>query len=278
MTDDLNEILAGRNTQAEENPVPVEIVEKPERQEASNPVESAQPDLSDETPDTDAQVPVQARNAERNKRKAAEKERDDYKQHLERMTGEMSMLRQMFQQAPQFQPQQQEQKPKPEFWEDPNAYTGSVVDERLSPLERKLEQQSQAIAINQYGKETVEKAYQAMGQAIQRGDPNAIFEYQKIKANSALPYNDIVSWFQKDSVLNEVGQDPAAYRQKLKDELKLELAAEFQSQNAAPQQQQPAQSVNLPSSFSRGGQGNSRPVPIDPNASLDQILKGRKRT
>lgn len=110
-------------------------------------------------------------------------------------------------------PKPEPDKPAPEIWDDPNGF----VQAALTPVQQALQQQaerfSMRMAVKDHGKEVVQAAYAALGDAIQSGDPSARAEYQRIKSSDD-PYEDIVQWHKRSQTLKTVGDDPNAWLEK----------------------------------------------------------------
>lgn len=274
----LDEILSARTPEKVE--VEIEVSPKAE-------VVKPEPEEDDEGDDK-VQGLQNALTAERGKKRSTRAEFETYKEQSERekaeLRGRLDQLAYQMQMMGQ-QPRAEPPKPQeiPQIWDDPDKWGGHIVNQALTPVQQQLQQTketfSKQLAAIKYSDEMVGKAEEALKtaarEAVQRGDQFTIAEWQRI-VNSESPYMEAVKWYQNRNVQTEIGGDLTAYKTKLREELKAELAAEFaQSQGGQPQQQPAA--VNLPSSFSKGGQGGSRPVAIDPNASLDTILAGRKK-
>jgi hypothetical protein len=92
--------------------------------------------------------------------------------------------------------------------------------------------------------------------------------------SSENPWVAAVEWHQQQTVMAEIGSDPAAYKQKLRDELKAELMAEFQQgQQPGAQRAAPV----MPGNFATGRNVGARTGPAyagPPN--LDDILGMRR--
>lgn len=90
-----------------------------------------------------------------------------------------------------------------------------------------------------YGRELVEEASKA---AFDRGLDGHF-------ASRANPHEEAVSWYQAERLKNEVGNDPAAYKERVKAELRAELLAELRAGTPAPQ--------NLPPSLASATKASS---------------------
>jgi hypothetical protein len=140
----------------------------------------------------------------RERAQAAERERDELKRALEHI---------------QRQQQAQQQKPAevPDIFADPDAYTRHINETvHRTTTEMRLEFDMQLAEVRH--PDVFPKAYDAFIQAVGNpGRPNPQLYHEIMGARS--PGQAIVDWFKRDTVLREVGTDPAAYRQKLQNEL-----------------------------------------------------------
>ncbi len=153
-----------------------------------------------------------------------------------------------------------EPEPKaPDFWENPDEYLSG----KLAPVQQQIETQrdqfSRMLAETAHGAETVNAAYTAFD--AYPPSPAKAAQYEAIR-RSANPYAALVEWHKRERAQAEIGDDPAAYREKLK----AELLAEWQGGNApAPASAAPV----MPSNFAaarnvgnRGGPAWSGPQPL----------------
>ena len=137
-----------------------------------------------------------------------------------------------------------------DFFTDPDA----AIRQSLSPVEQRLEQMerqwtlraSRAEALATIGKEAVDAAEQAVKDAMDANDPE-VFQLREIMMRSAHPVEEAVKWHQRRSVLHEVGDDPVAYKERLKAELLAELQG-TQPAQPATQRQNPSPAV-MPSNL-----------------------------
>lgn len=169
-------------------------------------------------------------------------------------------------------------KPAPEIWDDPNGF----VQAALTPVQQALQQQaerfSMRMAVKEYGKDTVQAAYAALGTAMQAGDPSARAEYQRIKQSDD-PYEDIVQWHKRSQTLQKVGDDPekwleARLEERLKDPT---YQAQLLERIRGTAQQQPQQRpvTQLPPSLNRATR--AAPSAEDDDNSDAGLLKSALR-
>lgn len=111
--------------------------------------------------------------------------------------------------------------PKPELWENPDDYVDQRVQQTVAPVAQSqaqiVEHFSKMLAVRDHGQEAVQSAYVAMDSAVKSGDPEAYAAYRRVMS-SMDPYGELISWNKRQSVLREVGNDPAAYRAKVQDD------------------------------------------------------------
>lgn len=172
------------------------------------------------------------------------------KQKTKRYTEEVSSLRQeiadrdaawerritalMEAQKPKPEPQQ-----KPDWFENPDAAAQHTMQEAVNPrfdaVNRMLMENARLVAGVKYGDDKIEAADKAFMEAVQSGkiDPA---DYQKVTTAPNI-FAAAVQWHQRQQAQAEIGDDPAAYKQRLRDELKAELLAELQQGNGQQTQQ-----------------------------------------
>jgi hypothetical protein len=152
-----------------------------------------------------ASVPSSRLREESERARNAERERDDLRAEIARLRATPQQPR----------TEQQPQAPK-EIWDDPKAF----VQEAVSPLEQAMRRQGEAIsrrfAVQEFGQELVNAAFEDMKQA-RATDPASQVELQRI-LSSDHPFGELVAWHKNRLVLKEVGSDPAAYRNRILEE------------------------------------------------------------
>jgi len=179
-------------------------VEQPSEAQAKAPAEtpaqaeqpSAQPVAGQQAQEDAHRVPLRELLDERDKRQALQRQIEELRRQV-----------------------QPKEAPKaPEFWEQPEGNIDHRVQQAVQPLVQELimqrEQTSRALAAIQYGEDTVNEAYKDLETRIQSGDPVARFDYQRVMAQPN-QYAALVQLHQQRKALNEIGNDPNAYREKL---------------------------------------------------------------
>ena len=166
---------------------------------AETPVEAKEPPAQPvaQQPQEDAhRVPLRELLDERDKRQALQRQIEELRRQV----------------------QPKEPQKAPEFWEQPEGNIDHRVQQAVQPLVQELimqrEQTSRALAAIQYGEDTVNEAYKDLETRIQSGDPVARFDYQRVMAQPN-QYAALVQLHQQRKALNEIGNDPNAYREKL---------------------------------------------------------------
>jgi len=120
---------------------------------------------------------------------------------------------------------------------DPVAWAEKQFASRVTPIEqREFETRmhfSSRLASIDYGKETVSAAKTALEQAVAAGTLNEKTVEAQLRA-SPDPWGDIVKWHQQNTVISEVGNDPAAYEAKVRAKILAEMQGTAPAQQAAP--------------------------------------------
>jgi hypothetical protein len=235
--------------------------EEPAEEQPSEPEPEAKAEPAKEPPpQQEHRVPLAEHLSEREKRQAAERERDEERRQRESDRRELQALQRQIEEL---------KKPKtepPDFYADPQAFVRSQLD----PVQQTVQQQQEAMidrfsrmmAVQQHGKDTVDAAYKALEDQVQ-ANPAARFEAQRIW-QSEHPYGELISWHKRQTALSEIGEDPAAYRQRLREELlkdpsfqaEVIAATKAAAQSPAAGQPRPQTTTRLPPSLNRAtGQG-----------------------
>lgn len=155
---------------------------------------------------------------------------------------------QLWQLQQQLQAQQQ---PKPEpvdIFADPDGYKHHVaqtMDQRLKAMEGNF---SLRLAAYKHG-DTFHEAWSDMMNRTQMGDDSL----RQQVLQSPDPGETLVQLYQREKVYSEVGNDPNAYREKLKAELLKDQTFLAEALNAARgvASAQPTQKINLPPSLNK---------------------------
>lgn len=267
---DLDEIMAGRGASASD-PAPVQSPESnspppdPVQQDAGP---QDEPEVGQENDADPVGGLRKALDAERGKGRK-------YKEELASVREELSGFKQQFtgfiqafqaQRGPQQPPQE---KPKPDLWDDPNAFVGNTVNEALNPVQQALDFNSRLIAQATHTPDKVSEAEQAFLAAYNSGqlDPR---DYHAV-VGSPNRYHAAVEWY---------GRRPEAVRASLEAEIEASILAKYgispgqnaQAASSAPAAAPSAQS--MPTSFAGHRSAGPRTAPqwSGPQA-LSDIMK-----
>lgn len=149
-------------------------------------------------------APITALLDEREKRQAAERKAEEVSQRLAQIERQMQQAQ---------QPQQ-----KPDFFDNPDA----AIQQQITSVKM---QQSRFLAEREFGPEVVAQAYAYFDEHPE--------ESQALVAHPS-PFHAAVEHFKKQQFLAEVGADPDAWKQKLREELEQEFASRQPTQPKAP--------------------------------------------
>jgi hypothetical protein len=189
--------------------------------------------------------------------------------------------------TPPAQPQQNAPQPQaPDFFADPEGAVRAMIAEHVQPLAahqgRMTEQMSQQFAVQNHGAEAVQAAYAELENRIAVNPTAARGEYQRIMS-SGNPWGELVKWHKNETALKEIGNDPVAYRERLKAELLEEMkgqpapaAPNAQASPAAPAAPAPVLPTNLAAARNAGVR--SGPAYGGPLALQDIFDRAQKKT
>ncbi len=209
------------------------------------------PEAEEKPPEPERGPPAWRLKEEADARRAAEQERDRYRVELETFR------------------RQQEQKPKPDMFENPDAFVEQGVRSQVDPVKSELAQLREEFslerAILKHGNEKVEAAYRALeGGMATNPAVNAVYRQAMASRD---PYKVILDWHQKETVYSTIGNDPIAYAKKQAMELAKSdpaFAAEMLSHIRGATQTRPsATTTQLPPSLSRVSSGLPRATDED---------------
>jgi len=197
--------------------------------------DSAQSGEDDAPPASDGRqghIPIATLLDEREKRQKAEQRAEEIERKLR-----------------DFETQKQSEaneKPAPDPIDDPQAYNQHI--ERIATMQRFAT--LEAVARDSHGDDKVEAA---QNDFKAQADKNPSLWQEFYQARS--PYGYLLKWHERQSVLSEIGEDPAAYRERIRQE----VLAEAQAQAEQPAGQPASRPANPPPSLARGGQGGATP-------------------
>lgn len=203
--------------------------------------ESAKPDAQ-EPKDKPEDWSFAAYKDEKEKRKELERKAADYERQLQ------EFMRQ--------QPQ-----PKPQYvdpLDDPEGFNKSL-DSRINDVAFKTTLTiSERFARQEHGAETVDATNAWLM------EPSNAHILQQAKT-SADPWGDAVKAYKRAQVMSEIGEDPQAYRERIRAEIREQLEAEYSSSEnpQAPAQPRPSNFSAARNAGKRSGPVWSGPVPLD---------------
>lgn len=216
----------------EEDPTPEAAAPEPEVEPKGEP-EAAPPAAVVE--EKHQNIPISALLDEREKRQQAAREAEE----LRRKLAEYEAAK---------------EQPKPDFYADPEAALQSVQKAAQSiALNTKLET-SRFLAERDHGAETVAAAYAFF-------DANPHLSSQLISSPS--PFHEAVKVYQRHKTMEEIGDDPSAYRARIEQEVRERLLAEMQTATPAPKAPPPSMAA-VPAT------GNSKAPPA---SGFDALFK-----
>ncbi len=265
---DLDEIMSGSGGDSATEQQPAHETEQAARDDgrdehgrfASQQPAEQQPATQEQRP-PEGYVPIQALDAR------LAKERERYETQLQQR--DMQIQQYLRQQAkPPEAP-----KPPPDIFENPDAAIDYRLQQAMQPVQQGqqniVENFSRMMASDKHGEEAVNAAYAEMQNRMQSNPRGAQFDYQRIMA-SPHPYGELVKWHKSQAALSTYGDDPTAYREKLRAELMAEMQG---GQQQAPQTQQPPV---MPTSFAgaRNAGPSTAPAFSGPRP-LSEIMGGR---
>ena len=189
-------------------------------------------------------VPHAALHAEKQKVKRYTEEVADFRKQL--ADSNAAWERRMAQLVDAVKPKQEAPQP-PDFFENPQAATRHELTQAVTPEFERVNQallaQAQMLAGMKYGDDKVQEAEQAFISAMQSRtlDPA---DYQRV-VNSPNRYAAAAEWHKRQQAQAEIGDDPAAFRERVKAELRKELEAELNGGQQAQNQRTQVTPSNL---------------------------------
>jgi hypothetical protein len=184
-------------------------------------------------PSEPATVPLAALKEERGKVKRYTEQVADFERKMGDMARHNATLATqvrdlvMALRAPQHAPQ------PPDFFEDPDGAVERKIAAAIQPIlatqGRLSEQMSQQFAAQQHGTEAVAAARAEIERRVHENPDAMRGEFQRIMS-SGHPWGELVKWHKNETILKEIGNDPAAYREWLR----TEILEELKGQSAAP--------------------------------------------
>lgn len=153
--------------------------------------------------------------------------------------------------------EQAAQQKQPDFYENPDEYMRQVQAQQQHAVWNERLNMSELRAADKFGPEKVDEAAEAFKVAAAK-NPALVHEFTQQRD----PYGFVMQWHTRNSVIAEIGEDPAAYKERIRAELLAEL------QPAAAQTSAP----RLPGSLaSQPTNGATQP---DPKAEFNSLFSG----
>jgi hypothetical protein len=178
-------------------------------------------------------------------------------------------------------------KPAPDIFENPTGFIEHITQQFQSELNKRDTQlQNQRVETSMalahgFHKDTFEKAWAAVN-ALDVNDPDARSTVQRIYA-SPNPGEALVKWHRRNEVLSFVGDDPVAYRERIRKEereamekdpeFRKRVIAELRGEASTGDNGQPRTITRLPGSLARAPGSNVGANRSDPN-DMDDSQQG----
>ena len=224
-------------------PEPAQPAITPEASQAGTGELAAPPVAEPEKP---AAIPISALLDEREKRQAAERQAQEYQRKIAE-----------FEAA---------QKPKPDFFDNPDAAIAAERAQVQKMLWNERLNMSEMLARQAHGDDTVTQAAEAFAAAAKQ-NPALAFDLQR----QPDPYGHVVAWHKKQVALSKIGDDPDAYIERMVQE-RIAAAMASQSQPAPVQTSRPAPTMPPRSMASAPSVGSA--VPRAAGSAFDQVFGG----
>lgn len=170
-------------------------------------------------------VPISAILDEREKRQIAQRELEDTRRKLAEYEAAKSH-------------------PIPDPAEDPRAFAAYQQQAFEQRMWNERLNMSETMERQKHGDAVVDEAREAFAQAV-KASP-ALYSDMQRQPN---PYAFVVQWHQRQKLIDEIGNDPAAYRTRMMEQIKAELAAQATASGAptTPKQTPPPSMAAAPS-------------------------------
>ncbi len=177
--------------------------------------------------------------------------------------------------TPQAKPTEPEPDPELAFFTNPKAAVQGEIQPFVKQIEQKLQAMAQLSAVSAHGADKVQSAEQAFMAAVNSGQLDPA-DYHRV-VNAPNRWDAAVQWHKRQSALSEIGDDPAAFRERVK----AEILSEIQKTGRLPDFAAPiaAPSGAMPSNFADARSAAARAVGAgdqgDP--SISEILASKQR-
>lgn len=227
-----------------------------------------QPEETEPQADNDGRVPIAALQAERGKTKRYTEQVAEFQKELTAMREQNAKLLDAIatrQQPPQpAQPQQQEQ--PVDFWADPEAAIKQMMRPVFEQFQMTADQRFDAVTravAETVHKDKVKEAEDAFLEAY-HGRQLSKAEYEEV-SQAPNRYMAVVNWFTRRNAMSEIGNDPEAYKARLREQILAELTQEQGNGNGAarPAPVMPSNLAAARNVGSRSGPAWAGPTPLN---------------
>jgi hypothetical protein len=266
MSTSLDTILSGREPASAQETTQEQATQAPEVSEAEATTEQ-QPEVheGERTAEGGKQAPIGAiRQAEREK--ATKRYTEQVADFDKRLAETNAAWDRRFTQLLETVKPKAEPQPAPDMFENPSAFVRNELNGPMTEMRQVLMHNSRLIAEQRHTEEAVSAADAAFSEAHATGklDPA---EAQRVLSSPNI-YDAAVRWHRRQQAQAEIGDDPAAYKERLRKELMAELQANGGGEQQQVQQEQPARI--MPSNFAtarnvgaRSGPAWAGPTPLN---------------
>ena len=260
-------------------PAPVEPKAEIEEQVSPEPEIEVEEQPEAEPASRDHRVPLSELLTTRERAQKAEAERERFEREAAAAREEAQRQIQAMQQQLQRIEAERHQQPPPDRYQDPDAYE-AYREQAASQREQQLRYElAETKAYAQYGYATVKEAMEEALKAA-AADP----QLDRSLSSAPNPFAAVVEWHRSQKVLAEVGDDPQAYREKLRQtllqdpEFRKQAMETWQAEarSAQPGSERPQSTTRLPPSLSKTPASKSAPVvEMDDAGLLKEALGSR---
>lgn len=272
--DSLESILSGDGKPSPENKSnEQQQVETQATPETPEPEEKPADNPEGDDADEGKTVPLKALHAEREKTKRYTEQVADFDKKLDEQNARWEQRLNKL--VDSLRPKEQPPAP-PDPFANPEQFVQQNVQTALDPIQKSLVANNRLVAEAVNGVEAVKSAVDAFDAMMAQGqlDPR---DYQRVM-NSPNQFHEAVLWHKRHQVLTEIGDDPVAYRERIKAEALAELNGGQQQQQPVQQQQVQRQQTVMPSNLAgaRGTGSRSGPEWSGPTPLKDIFDRARK--
>jgi len=144
---------------------------------------------------------------------------------LQEVRGELKETKTLLQQLQSQQPRAEPQ-PAPDMFEDPQGYQQHQAHMMQAATQNIRLDLSEEMAVGQYGRDVVDAAFGALKQSQDRAAYQAVMQARS-------PYMELVKWHQRQQIAQEIGDDPAAWKEAQRAAIRAEVEAELKANQVA---------------------------------------------